>query len=109
MNKVELIGTLQAKTQKGNEAYKYWPAAEGKSAMLSFSVAIQEGPRQVYVRCSARGVNAELLHADLGKQVHVHGSVTSVKIKDSWQQQVFVSEVHAKAEDTQAPPLLPGR
>ena len=109
MNKVELIGTLQAKTQKGNEAYKYWPAAEGKSAMLSFSVAIQEGSRQVYVRCSARGVNAELLHADLGKQVHVHGSVTSVKIKDSWQQQVFVSEVHAKAEDTQAPPLLPGR
>lgn len=109
MNKVELIGTLQAKTQKGNEAFKFWPAAEGKSAMLSFSVAIQEGPRQVYVRCSARGVNAELLHEDLGKQVHVHGSVTSVKIKDSWQQQVFVSEVHAKAEDTQAPPKLPGR
>lgn len=95
MNKVELVGTIQVKTKNDKQAYVWKPAEESKPALFVFNMEISNGRNVERVRCAARGVNAELLYADLGRYAHVHGSVGTVKLGTNYQQQVFVSTVEA--------------
>lgn len=104
MNKVELVGTIQDKTMSGKQSYVWNPAIEGKPALFVFNMEISNGRNVERVRCVARGINAELLNADLGRYAHIHGSVGTVKLGLNYQQQVFVSSIQGRAEQAESHP-----
>ena len=96
VNKVQVKGVVQDKSNKGAETHRYFEASETKAAMLAFTLAVPDGKtRTDYVRCVARGPVADALKALIGSEVEIVGALGSAKNAktNQWSLQVVVDEV----------------
>ena len=102
MNKVQVKGVVQDKSNKGAETHRYFEASETKAAMLAFTLAVPDGKtRTDYVRCVARGPVADALKALIGTEVQVIGELGSAKNTktNQWSLQVVVREIDGQLGD----------
>jgi hypothetical protein len=100
MNQVRLKGVVQEKSNKGAETARYFEKTEAKAAFLAFTLEVPDGnTRKEYIRCVARGVNADALKALIGSEVEFEGVLSSVKNAKSnqWNLQVSVTELLGQA------------
>ena len=102
MNQVRLKGVVQEKSNKGAETARYFEKTEAKAAFLAFTLEVPDGnTRKEYIRCVARGAEADALKSQIGNEVELTGYLTSVKNKQSnqWNLQVSVDEIVGQAGD----------
>lgn len=95
VNKVQVKGVVQDKSNKGAETHRYFEASETKAAMLAFTLAVPDGKtRTDYIRCVARGPVADALKAAIGSEVEIIGALGSAKNAKTgqWSLQVVVDD-----------------
>ena len=102
MNKAQVKGIIQDKSNKGAETHRYFEASGAKAAMLAFTLAVPDGnTRTDYMRCVARGPVADALKALIGSEVEVSGALGTAlnKKTNQWPLQIVVSEIVGQQGD----------
>ena len=102
VNKVQVKGVVQDKSNKGAETHRYFEATDSKAAMFAFTLAVPDGKtRMDYIRCVARGPVADALKTLIGTEVEILGALGAAKNAKTqqWSLQVVVDEIAGQPGD----------